>query len=229
MSGPVLAIDSSTRAAYVAVEIDGRIAAEETVSAQANASSALLPAVDRAMRAAGLVPGDLGAVVVGGGPGSFTGLRIAAATAKGMVRALGIPLHAYSGLMAAAAAEEAGGIVCGLFDARNREVYAGAWRFSGDSVDEVLAVSALGVDAVIERFRGQPVRFAGEGAILYRDALAGAFGADAVADAERSLARGLLSLVRAVPEAGRIESPAAWEPEYVRASGAERVAAARSA
>ena len=53
MSG-VLAIDSSTRNAYVAVAVDGRIAAREAVTAQANASSALLPAVDRAVCAAGV-------------------------------------------------------------------------------------------------------------------------------------------------------------------------------
>ncbi|HEX5870996.1 MAG TPA: tRNA (adenosine(37)-N6)-threonylcarbamoyltransferase complex dimerization subunit type 1 TsaB, partial [Longimicrobium sp.] len=73
----VLAIDSSTRDAFVAVEVDGTLAAQEAVTARANASSALLPAVDRAVRSAGLAPGDVGAVVVGGGPGSFTGLRIA--------------------------------------------------------------------------------------------------------------------------------------------------------
>ncbi|HEX6039042.1 tRNA (adenosine(37)-N6)-threonylcarbamoyltransferase complex dimerization subunit type 1 TsaB, partial [Longimicrobium sp.] len=124
--GPVLAIDSSTRSAFVAVEVGGCIVAQEAVTAQANASSALLPAVDGALRAAGLAPADLSAVVAGGGPGSFTGLRIAAATAKGVVRALGVPLFAYSGLMGFAAAHrDAGRPVCALFDARNSEVFAG--------------------------------------------------------------------------------------------------------
>jgi tRNA threonylcarbamoyladenosine biosynthesis protein TsaB len=225
----VLAIDSSARNAYVAVEADGTLAAEETVSASANASSALLPAVDRAVRAAGLAPADLTAIVVGGGPGSFTGLRIAAATAKGMVRALGVRLFAYSGLLAAAAAHRDGGRpVCALFDARNREVFAGCWSF-GAGVEEVLGVTAASIDDVVERLRGRPVRFVGEGAALHRALLQDAFGADAVAGEERSPASGLLWLARAAPGAGRVDDPAAWEPDYVRAAGVERIAAARGA
>lgn len=228
-AGPVLAIDSSTRAAYVAVEVDGRVAAEESVTAQANASSALLPAVDRAVRAAGLAPADVRAVVVGGGPGSFTGLRIAAATAKGIVRALGVPLHAYSGLMGFAAAHREGRRpVCALFDARNREVYAGCWRFDG-GVEEVLPVAALRIDEVVERLRGLAPLFVGEGAALHRDVLSAAFGAEAVAEEERSAAAGLLWMARTVPELGHVADAAGWEPEYVRAAGVERIAAAKGA
>lgn len=223
--GPVLALDSSGRAAYVAVGVGGRVVAEEAVSARANASSALLPAVDRVVRAAGLAPAELAAVAVGGGPGSFTGLRIAAATAKAIVRARGIPLHAWSGLLAAAAAHrEGGGAVCALFDARNRDVYAGCWRL-GPRVDEVMPVSAMSIDDIVSRFADEDVRFVGEGALLHADLLADAFGAEAVAREERSLAAGLLWLARTVPDAGRVADPAAWEPEYVRASGAERIAA----
>lgn len=224
---PVLAIDSSTRSAYVAVEVDGRIAAEEAVTAQANASSALLPAVDRAVRAAGLAPADLAAVVAGGGPGSFTGLRIAAATAKGIVASLRVPLFAYSGLMGFAAAQrEPGRAVCALFDARNREVFAGCWRFGADAAEEVLPVCALGIDAVVDRLRGADVRFVGEGAALHRELIVDAFDAEAVPAEERSPAAGLLWLARTLPALGRVADAAAWEPEYVRAAGVERMAAA---
>lgn len=225
----VLAIDSSTRDAYVAVQAEGTLAAEEAVTARANASSALLPAIDRAVRAAGVSPLELTAIVVGGGPGSFTGLRIAAATAKGMVRALGVRLFAYSGLLAAAAAHRDGDRpVCALFDARNREVFAGCWRF-GAGVDAVLGVTAAPVDEIVERLRGEPVRFVGEGAALHRALLEDAFGAGAVAGEERSPAGGLLWLARVAPDAGRVRDPAAWEPDYVRAAGVERIAAARGA
>ncbi|HST58205.1 MAG TPA: tRNA (adenosine(37)-N6)-threonylcarbamoyltransferase complex dimerization subunit type 1 TsaB [Longimicrobium sp.] len=223
----VLAIDSSTRNAWVAVERDGRIAAQESVTAQANASSALLPAVDRAVRAAGLAPADVGAVVVGGGPGSFTGLRIAAATAKGIVRALGVPLFAYSGLLGLAAAyRDGGGAVCALFDARNNEVYAGCWRFAGDGVEEILPLQALAIDLLVERLHGADVRFVGEGAALHRPALEAGFGTAAVVLEERSPAAGLLWLARTVPERGRVADAPGWEPEYVRAAGVERIAAA---
>ncbi|NNC33232.1 tRNA (adenosine(37)-N6)-threonylcarbamoyltransferase complex dimerization subunit type 1 TsaB, partial [Longimicrobium terrae] len=190
--GPLLALDSSTRAAYVALWMDGRIVAEQTVAAASNASSALLPAVDAVLRAAGIAPVQIGAIAVGGGPGSFTGLRIAAATAKGMVHALGVPLFAWSGLMAAAAAQGVPGqTVCALFDARNREVFAGAWRFGEDgAVDEVLPVDALRVDELRTRLGDGPVRFCGEGSVLYADDLRAAFGPDAVLGTTRRWPRG---------------------------------------
>lgn len=223
----VLAVDTSTRSAFVAVEVDGHVAAQECVTAQANASSALLPAVDRAVRAAGLAPGDLSAVAVGGGPGSFTGLRIAAATAKGIARALGAPLLAYSGLLGFAAAyRDAGRPVCALFDARNNEVYAGCWRFGGGGVEEVLPVAALAIDVLVERLRGTEACFVAEGAALHRPALEASFGPAAVAGEERSPAEGLLWLARTVPDLGHVADAAGWEPEYVRAAGVERIAAA---
>lgn len=228
--GPVLALDSSTMGGSVAVGRGERVLAEETLEAKSGASSLLLPAVDRVVGAAGVTPRALVAVVAGGGPGSFTGLRIAAATAKAIVRARGVPLYAFSGLMGHAAAHRrAGRPVCALFDARNREVFAGCWTFGADSVDEILAPAVLSVADLPARFdAGAPPRFVGDGAVLHRAELEAAFGAGCVAEeAEESAAAGLLWLARTVPERGRVADPAAWEPEYLRASGAERIAAAR--
>jgi len=231
VDGPVLALDSSTPGGSVAVGVDGRVAAEVSLDPGRGASSLLLPAVDRAVREAGLAPGDLAAVVAAGGPGSFTGLRIAAATAKAVVRALEVPLFAYSGLLAAAATlRGAGRSVCALFDARNREVFAGCWRFDGDAVEELLAPAALGIDVVIARVRDASPVCTGEGAALYRAEVEAALGAGSVVEpGGGSPAAGLLWLARAVPERGRVADPAAWEPDYLRASGAERIAAARGA
>ena len=226
MTGPVLAIDSSTLGGSVAVGVAGRLVAERVLPNEAGASGTLLPNADAALRQAGFGPGDVTALVVGGGPGSFTGLRIAAATAKATVRVRGVPLFAYSGLLGAAAARrQEGRAVCALFDARNREVYAGCWRF-GAGVEEVMAIEALALDALVDRFRAEPPLFTGDGAWMHRDTLAAAFGAHAVTPEEGpSTAAGLLWLVAAVPDRGRVADPSAWEPEYVRPPGAERIAA----
>jgi tRNA threonylcarbamoyladenosine biosynthesis protein TsaB len=242
IDGPVLALDSSTGGGSVALGTRERVAGEIVLEDGRSSSSTLLPAVDRLLREAKLAPGDLAAVVAGGGPGSFTGLRIAAATAKGIVRALDLPLFAYSGLLAAAALHRGmGRPVCALFDARNREVFAGCWRFGAGSadaansvdesgsVDEVLALEALSVETLIERLSGtdRPL-FTGDGAEMYRGEIEAAFGADSIAPpAGTSLAAGLLWLARTVPSLGRVDDAAAWEPDYLRASGAERIAAAR--
>jgi tRNA threonylcarbamoyladenosine biosynthesis protein TsaB len=229
-TGPVLALDSSTAGGSVAVAADGRLLAERVLPSTAGASSLLMPAVDEAMRDAGLAPRDLAAIVVAGGPGSFTGLRIAAATAKALVRALGVPLFAYSGLLASAAAERREPRpVCALFDARNREVFAGCWQFTADGFRELLAPAILSVDEVIAALAGLRPLAVGDGAALHAAELGAAFGADAVRPlGEESPAAGLIWLARTVPEAGHVAAPAAWEPEYLRASGAERIAAARA-
>ncbi|MEW5928258.1 MAG: tRNA (adenosine(37)-N6)-threonylcarbamoyltransferase complex dimerization subunit type 1 TsaB [Gemmatimonadota bacterium] len=226
--GPVLALDTSTSVGSVAVGVGDRLLAETALTVGSGHSSALLPAIDAALRSAGLAPGDLAAVVVGGGPGSFTGVRIAAATAKGIVHAAGIPLWAYSSLAAAAAGSwGADRPVCALFDARRRDVYAACYRF-GPKVDEVMAPEALVLDELLERFRGgPPPLFTGEAAVIHREEIEREPGARVVpAHLAAPRASALLALLRAAPELGRVAEPAHWEPEYVRASGAERIAAA---
>jgi tRNA threonylcarbamoyladenosine biosynthesis protein TsaB len=224
--GPVLALDSSTRGGSVAIAVDGRLVAERALPEEQGASSTLLPAADALLREARLAPADLRAVVAGGGPGSFTGLRIAAATAKGMVRALEVPLFVYSGLQGAAAARRAERPVCALFDARNREVYAGCWSFGSGVAEERMPIQALGVDALMDPMRGIRPIFTGEGAWMHAAELTAAFGADAVASAEGpTLAAGLLWLAATQPEMGYVVEAGEWEPDYVRAPGAERIAA----
>lgn len=93
----------------------------------------LLVAIDRLCRDAGVAPGDLDAIAVGAGPGSFTGLRIGMATAKGIAFAAGRPLWAVSSLAALAddAQRELGGdlstVICAALDARRGEVFAGCF------------------------------------------------------------------------------------------------------
>lgn len=227
--GLLLALDTSTDVGSVALGEGERLLAETLLGVRAGHSTALLPAIDGALRSVGATPGELRGVVVGGGPGSFTGLRVGAATAKGIVHALGIPLFAFSGLLAAAVgASFAGRQVCALFDARRREVYAACYRFE-NGVEEVWEPTALPLDALLDRFRrGMPPVFTGDGAVLHREEIQRELGAPVVpAHLAIPRASSLLWLARRVPETGRVSDPAGWEPDYVRASGAERIAAGR--
>lgn len=98
--GPVLALDTSTSAMTVAV-VDGERVLGETVSeAERNHSVLLLPVVDELMRGLGLGPRDLRGVVIGCGPGSYTGVRIGVTVAKTFAWSLGLPVYGVSSLEA---------------------------------------------------------------------------------------------------------------------------------
>lgn len=101
-SGIYLAMETSTPVGSVAVGTLTEVLAETVLGARSEHAARLIPAIDAVLAAAGCRPRDLSGVVVGRGPGSFTGVRVAAATAKGLVASLGIPLYGCSSLAAAA-------------------------------------------------------------------------------------------------------------------------------
>ena len=150
----VLGLDTSTSTASAAVLIDDAIAAEGSAdTAGGAASEALMPLVARVLERAGLAPRDLDAVAVGAGPGSFTGLRIGMATAKGIAFAAGIPLWAVSSLAAlalGAVRRGATGTILPVLDARRGEIYVGTFRddLTPLAPEAVLAPSAVKSRAV---------------------------------------------------------------------------------
>jgi len=131
----VLAIDTSTLTASAAMIVDGGIPDiwDEHVRNTTH-SEELMPMVARICERAGIAPAGLDAVAVGAGPGSFTGLRIGMATAKGIAFAAGRPLWAVSSLAALAFAAvrrgvaDPGDLVVPVLDARRSELYAGWYR-----------------------------------------------------------------------------------------------------
>ena len=104
--GPLLALEASSGQGSVAVLRGAQLLAEETVALRSADEERLLPAVARALETAGIEPARLAGIACGAGPGSFTGLRIAAATAKGLAQALAIPVWAVPSLALAAAGAE---------------------------------------------------------------------------------------------------------------------------
>ncbi|HUE96372.1 MAG TPA: tRNA (adenosine(37)-N6)-threonylcarbamoyltransferase complex dimerization subunit type 1 TsaB [Longimicrobiaceae bacterium] len=194
-------------------------------------SSTLVPAIDRALSLAGVQPRDLDAVIVGSGPGSFTGIRIAGATAKGIVHALGVPLLAYSSLMTAAAGwARRDRAVGALFDARGREVYAACYCF-GAALQSWLPPAPMSLDEAIARCREVGVDVVTGDAVLRHGEEIGREAGVSVAPAHlcHPRAGSLLWLAASYPGAGEVEDAAGWEPDYLRASGAERIAGERAA
>jgi tRNA threonylcarbamoyladenosine biosynthesis protein TsaB len=218
----VLAVETSTPVGSVALGRNGQTLAEIVLGADTRHAEALLPAVGELLIARGLSARDLGAIVVGGGPGSFTGLRIAAATAKGFAHALPVPLFAYSGLLAAAAScAHLPGLTCALFDARRDEVYAACYEFDRD-LTTMLKPSVLGIAALLQQVVVAGTRFVGAGASRHADLIRSLGGRVEPIDGGHPRASALIWLAHSFPEAGRIANPAHWEPDYLRGSGAER-------
>jgi tRNA threonylcarbamoyl adenosine modification protein YeaZ len=139
----VLAIDTSTPAVTAGVVADGRVLAERvTVDARAHAER-ITPNVLDAMADAGRSMSDLTAVVVGCGPGPFTGLRVGMATAAAYGHALGLPVYGVCSLDAIGV--QTSGDVLVVTDARRREVYWARYR-DGVRVDGPDVKAAADID-----------------------------------------------------------------------------------
>lgn len=120
-----LAFDTSSQAMTVALMRDSVLLATFTMTVKKNHSISLMPTIDFIMSQVGCVPSDLERIIVAKGPGSYTGLRVAVATAKTLAYSLGIDLVGVSSLQALAADVPFDGLVVPLMDARRRQVYAG--------------------------------------------------------------------------------------------------------
>lgn len=217
-----LGLDTSGELGSVALESEGGLVAESVLRVRATHSETVLPEVNRLLEAAGRDREEVEAVVVGAGPGSFTGLRIAASLAKGMCFATERRMYAYSSLAAVAAGTGLEGRVCAMFVARRERVYAGAV----DGVEPVrwrLEPCVASVEEVLEALdSGREWCFAGQGALRHREPIEAAGGRVLPRHLGVPRASSLVWLARTQPGEGLVAEPATWEPEYLLRSSAER-------
>ncbi len=218
-----LALDTSGPVGSVAVSRGANVLARIALTARSEHASGLVPAIDRALAEAGVGRRELQGVVVGEGPGSFTGVRVAAATAKGLVHALSVPLWAISSLAAAALAHDVGAIRYVLFDARSDRVYGACYGVGRTGVQTLVPPHAGTLrDALDGNVPGGAV-FVGDAARRHCAAIEGAGFKVAPEEREVSLADGLLRYLALNPGALPVSRVDIWEPRYVRASSAERL------
>lgn len=219
----LLALDTSTPVGSVALAEADRVVARAVLTRQGAHASGLIPAVDEVLSAAGVRRTDLQGIVVGEGPGSFTGVRVAAATAKGLSAALGRPLWAVSSLAAQAMAAEGAPIRYVLFDARAERVYGACYGIGSTRIETLVEPHAAELRDLLDDDVPAGAVFFGDGAEKHRAVIEGA-GFEVAPDAEEpSLADGLIRYLSRQPHAEPVEDPGSWEPAYVRASSAERL------
>lgn len=229
----VLGIDSSGRMASAALIREDEVLAEMSVSTNLTHSETLLPMIDEIVQKSGIRLSEVTCLAVAAGPGSFTGLRIGAATVKGLGFVLNVPVAAVSTLEGLAyQMYGTENLIVPLMDARRGQVYTAAYTFEKGTIQEKKAPRPAALDEVIqeineekETFRDKAVIFCGDGASAFRDKLESAvqvphFFAPAAMNRQRAAAvasRGL-----EIFRAGKAVSADLFVPEYLRPSQAER-------
>lgn len=216
----LLAFDTSGAVGSVAVGIGERVLATRSLDVRQEHASRLVPMIHGALSDAGIAPGDLAGIVVGEGPGSFTGVRVAAATAKGLAHAVGLPLWAYPSLSAAALAEDAGPVRYVLFDARADRVYGACYRVGSAALVELVGPHGGRLGDVLRGGLAGDVCFVGDAARRHRSPIEQA-GHAVGPGPSRSLAEGLLLVHALSAGAAATVDASTWEPRYVRPSSAE--------
>ena len=237
----ILALDSSGLVASVAVidsnESEAQTIAEYTVNYKKTHSQTLLPMLDEVVKMTELDLSTIDVIAVAGGPGSFTGLRIGSATAKGLGLALGVPIihvPTLEGLAYNMVGTDM--LVCPIMDARRKQVYTGLYEFEGDSLVVIEDQMAIGIEALAEKLKSydRKVVFLGDGVPVHREALVNELMKDcditfATANMNRQRAASVGTCAIRYYEEGEIVSAADHEPDYLRVSQAERERAEREA
>lgn len=223
----ILGIESSSMVASVALVTDDITMAEYTVNFKKTHSQTLLPMIDEMMRMLEFPLSEVDGIAISGGPGSFTGLRIGSATAKGLGLALDKPLihvptldaMAY-GLFGAAT------LLCPMMDARRNQVYTGLYRC--ESRLEVLVPSCsveIGRLAELLNEQGEAVTFLGDGVPVHQAFLREQLKVScqfAPLHLNRQRAAAVAALGAVYLAEGRTETAMEHRPDYLKKAQAER-------
>lgn len=229
----ILGLDSSGLVAGAAIVEDDNLLAEYTVNYKKTHSQTLLPMLDEIVRMTELDLNTLDAIAVAGGPGSFTGLRIGSATAKGLGLALKKPLiqiPTVDGL--AYNLYGSRDMVCPLMDARRNQTYTGLYEFTEEGMQVLKPQCAVGIDEIIIEIneRNRPVIFLGDGVPVFRSYIEENCQVPcsfAPAHMNKQRAASIAALGLNYYREGNIQTAAQHRPDYLRLAQAERERLAR--
>jgi tRNA threonylcarbamoyladenosine biosynthesis protein TsaB len=148
-----LGIDTSNVPLSVAVVQDGQLAVEWTSSMKVTHSIGAMTSIEEVLKKANIVPGDLDAIAVAEGPGSYTGVRIGVTIAKTLAWSLKIPLVGVSSLKALAGnVSTFQGLICPIMDARRNHVFSGVYS---NKMDNVIPDGHYAIEAILEALSNQ--------------------------------------------------------------------------
>ena len=224
----ILGLDSSGLVASVAIVEDTELRGEYTINYKKTHSQTLLPMLDEVAKMIDLDLDTVDAIAVAGGPGSFTGLRIGSATAKGLGLALQKPLI-HVPTVDALAYNLVGhrDMVCPLMDARRNQAYTGLYAFDGNRMQVIHQQCAVAIEEMIEKVNEQnrPVVFLGDGVpvfTLFIEEHCKVPYTFAPAHMNKQRAGSVAVLGMQMFDEGEYESANEHRPDYLRLSQAER-------
>ena len=229
----ILGLDSSGIVASVAVVQDDVLVAEYTVNYKKTHSQTLLPMLDEIVRMTELDLNTIDAIAIAAGPGSFTGLRIGSATAKGLGLALKKPLIAVPTVEGLAYnLYDTEGLICPIMDARRKQVYTGLCRFEGHKLKVTEDQMAIPMEQMIEKLNHyqEPVIFLGDGVPVFKEMIQENLKVPytfAPAHVNKQRAAAVAALGMEYYRQGRIQTAEEHIPDYLRLSQAERERAER--
>ena len=222
----ILAIDSSGTAVSASLADDEKIIAEYALNFKITHSQTLMPAVDSIIKASNFDIKELDYIACTSGPGSFTGLRIGAAAAKGLAHGLGINVIGVPTLEALAYnIFETDKIICSIMDARRSQVYNAFYEFNDGRLSEIYPQEARSIDDVLLKAAGfdRKVIFLGDAVPVYKEkilSLSNAVLAPQHCNIQRAASVAALAFVYA--KEGKITAYSDFAPFYLRKSQAER-------
>lgn len=224
----VLGVDSSGMVASVAIVNDDILVAEYSVNYKKTHSETLLPMLDEVVRMTEQNIEDIDAIAIAAGPGSFTGLRIGAATVKGLGLALDKPIVSVPTCHALAYnLWGISGFVCPIMDARRNQVYTGIYKYE-NGIQQVIhdqdAMDILDLVSILNE-KGEKVTFLGDGVPVYKQTIIENIKVDysfAPAHMNRQRAGAVASLGAYYFCQGIYENADDHKPIYLRKSQAER-------
>lgn len=229
----ILALDSSGLVASVAVLEDDIMLAEYTVNYKKTHSQTLLPMLDAIVTMLELDMDQIDAIAVAAGPGSFTGLRIGSATAKGLGLALNKPLVPVPTVDALAYnLYQTDHLICPIMDARRGQVYTGIYCYELQKLTIVMEQTPMDVTDLVRKLNelGRGVIFLGDAVPVYGDIIAEQIQVDyafAPPHLSRQRAGAIGALGQIYYQEGKYESAAMHCPNYLRMTQAERERAER--
>ena len=221
----ILAIDSSSIAGSVALYEDDEIKYKDISHDKRTHSETLLPMIDKLKSETNLDLSTIDAIAITGGPGSYTGLRIGGATAKGLGLALDKPIINVPTMEALAYnACESNILVCPMMDARRERVFTGLYKFDDKQIEVIKDQCVLTIDELVSEI-DEPVLFLGDGVDAYREMLDEKVKVEHFFAAEEDnsvKASSFVKLAKEFFDEGKFESADEHKPDYLMLSQAER-------